>query len=45
MAVDQQQQRQQQQHQQQPQDTKSKKKNLKFIETNHEQGWNSRKTF
>ena len=30
--------------QQQRQDTKSTKKNLKFIETNHEQGWNSRKT-
>ncbi len=29
--------------QQLSQDTKNKKKNLKFIEANHDQGWNSRK--
>jgi hypothetical protein len=29
--------------QQQRDTTKSKKKNLQFIETNHDQGWNSRK--
>ncbi len=31
-------------NQQLSEDTKSKKKNLKFIEANHDQGWNSRKT-